>query len=113
MIASREHIAGGRILYAVAITLSVLLIGSGMMRAAGFSGMWSTKKRSPRAVIETTVKDAQEAGSKKHALAAICQSAFILNLPDQVASVVERGISKSSLIISGPFNARAPPYHFT
>ncbi len=107
MFASRVHISGGRILNVLAITVAVLLVCAGVMRACDFT---CSPKRSPRAVIETTVKEGQEAGSKKHALVAICQSAFMLDLPNCVESVIQQGITKSNLIEPGRFNARAPPF---
>ncbi len=109
MFASRVQIAGRRFIRAVAVTVSVVLVCAGVMRASGIAGTDSSKQRSPRAVIGTAAKDGPEAGSKKHAPAATCQSPFILPAPDQVASFVQLTGTKTTPITSGRLNARAPP----
>ncbi len=111
MTASRVYIAGTKTLCAIAVTLSVLLVFAGM-RVAVFSGTCSPKPRSPRAVIETTVKDGQEAGSNKDSLAAACQEAVALDLPDAFAAAAQLRSAATGLIMAGRLSARAPPPAF-
>jgi len=97
-----------KLLYSIAITVSVLLIFVGM-KVSSITGPHSPKPRSPRAVIETTVKDCQEAASKKSTSVAICNDVFIVSIPIQISFSFRQQFQDCNFTPTGHLNARAPP----
>ena len=101
-------ISNRRVRLFIVVTVSLLLVLVGM-RVSGISAAHSPNSRSPRAVIESAVKDSQEAGSRKNAAVAVCQYTVSLNIPTRLAADPEAQFQQNDPITPGRLNARAPP----
>lgn len=97
-----------KLLYSIAITVSVLLVFVGI-RVSSLTTSHSPKPRYPRAVIETTIKDSQEAGTKNSFSVAICQNALILGIPTQLSLPLQQQSQNCNFTPPELLNARAPP----
>ena len=97
-----------KLLYSIGITVSVLLVFVGM-RVSGITGAHTSQPRSPRAVIETTIKDCQEAGSKKSTAYAICNDVLTVSIPIQISLSFRQQFQNCDFNPTGHLNARAPP----
>jgi hypothetical protein len=100
-----------KLLYYIALTVSVLLVFVGM-RVSSIASSHTPKPRSPRAVIETSVKDSQEAGTKNSFSDAISQNAPILSIPPQLSLPFQQQFQNCNFTPPGVLNARAPPALF-
>lgn len=96
-----------RLLYLVIVTVSLLLVFLGI-RVPSILRAHSPKPHS-RAVIETTVKDSQEEGSRKNLADAVCQNSIKLEIPTLFILSSQQENQKFSFIPLGYFNTRAPP----
>ena len=96
-----------RLLYSVIVTVSLLLVSLGIRVPSNLRA--HSPKLHSRAVIETTVKDSQEEGSKKNLADAVCQNSIKLEIPTQFILSSQQENQKYSFIPAGYFNARAPP----
>jgi len=103
----RFRIQNKRLIYSVILTVSLLLVLLGI-RVPHHLGAHSHKPK-PRAVIESTVKDSQDEGSRRNLAYATCHISVILDIPTQYIIFSRQEFQKISSIPLDLFNARAPP----
>ncbi len=96
-----------RLFYSVIVTVCLHLVFLGI-RVPGNLGAHTPKPHS-RAIIETTVKDSQEEGSKKNLVDCACQNSINLETPTQFNLATQQEAQNYSFIPSGHSKARAPP----